>query len=168
VENLRVNFHFRWSSGLALQGLILPLLAAGGCGDRSGVGATWPVSGKVTLDGRPLTANTTVILFMPDAARGNGSQYVPSASVDQEGNYTLATKEKRGAPAGCYRVVVTAHEGTVVHPQGETQVAGTSARRPTVRTVAPAKYGQEASTDLLIEVVEEPADGAYDLRLKSS
>jgi hypothetical protein len=163
-----VNVRFGRLSGLALQGVILVLLAATGCSDRSGVGATWPVSGKVTLDGSPLTANTTVILFIPDASRGNGSQFVPSASVDQQVNYTLATKGKKGAPAGCYRVVVTAHEGTVVHPQGETQVAGAHARRPAVRAIVPGKYGQEASTDLLIEVVEQPADGAYDLQLKSS
>jgi hypothetical protein len=149
---------------MVLHSLILPLLAASGCGDRSGVGATWPVSGKATLDGRPLTANATVILFMPDASRGNLSQFVPSANVDQEGNYAVVTKGRKGAPAGCYRVVVTAHEGVVVHPQA----AGAQARRPVARTIVPAKYGQEASTDLLIEVVEEPAEGAYDLRLTSS
>lgn len=163
-----MNFHFRLSSGLALRGLILPLLAVSGCGDRSGVGVTWPVSGKVTLDGRPLTANTTMILFTPDVSRGNSNQFVPSASVDQEGNYTVATKGKKGAPAGCYRVIVTAYEGAVVHPQGTAQSAGEHSRRPAARTIVPAKYGQAESTDLLIEVVKEPATGAYDLRLTSS
>src|SRR5262245_27234201 len=89
---------------------LLALLAAG-CAD-SGVGKTYPVRGKVTIDGVPLTAPNTVILFKPDTAKGNNSPFEPTGTVDGEGNYTLRTKGKKGAPPGWYRVAVTATEAT--------------------------------------------------------
>jgi hypothetical protein len=152
----------------ALLGTALVVLAACGCGDRSGVGLTYAVHGKVTLDGKPLGASTTVILFKPDAAKGNQNQFLPASGVDQEGGYMLSTHGKKGAPPGWYRVIVTAHEGAVEHPkQAQGNADGAHSRRPTVRSLVPAKYGREESTDLLIEVIENPAPGAYDLRLTS-
>jgi hypothetical protein len=48
-----------------------------GCSDPSGVGKTFPVSGKLRIDDRPLTAASTVVLFKPDAARGNTTAFEP-------------------------------------------------------------------------------------------
>ncbi|HVC95101.1 MAG TPA: hypothetical protein VND64_15500 [Pirellulales bacterium] len=157
---------FDYSREPALLGFALAALAAYGCGDRSGVGSTHAVSGKVTLDGQPLSVKTTVILFKPDAAKGNKTPFSPAGGVDQEGTYRLSTQGKKGAPPGWYRVIVTAHEGAVEHPkQAQGGADGARSRRPTARAVVPAKYGREESSDLLIEVVENPAPGAYDLRL---
>jgi hypothetical protein len=88
--------------------IVAVTLAASGCGDASGVGKTFPVAGRITLDGEPLTAASTVVLFKPDAAKGNASPWEPTGTVDGQGNYTLHTKGKRGAPPGWYKVVVTA------------------------------------------------------------
>jgi hypothetical protein len=152
----------------ALLGTALVALASCGCGDRSGVGLTYAVHGKVTLDGKPFNASTTVILFKPDAARGNENQFSPAGGVNQEGDYMLSTKGKKGAPPGWYRVIVTAHEGAVEHPkQAQGGAYGAHPRRPTARALLPAKYGREESSELLIEVVENPAPGAYDLLLTS-
>ncbi len=52
---------------LLIFALVLACLAPG-CGDSSGVGPTFPVSGKVTLDNEPVTAKTTIVLFIPDAS----------------------------------------------------------------------------------------------------
>ncbi|HEV3004072.1 MAG TPA: hypothetical protein VGX78_06395 [Pirellulales bacterium] len=136
-----------------------------GCSDRSGVGTTYAVSGKVTLDGQPLNLNTTVILFEPDESKGNLGPFSPAGGVDEAGTYSLKTKGRSGAPPGWYRVIVTAHEGNVPHPkQGD---EGGHAGRPVARSLVPAKYGQGATTDLSIEVVAEPGAGAYDLHLTS-
>jgi hypothetical protein len=140
----------------------LPLVSvalATGCGD-AGVGPTFPVAGKVSFNNAPLTAKNTVILCKPDAARGNKSTFEPSGTVDAEGNYTLTTRGKNGAPPGWYKVVVTAREEAApVHPKGPQR------HRPVSKSLLPARYGQAQTTDLSIEVVERPAPGAYDLKL---
>src|SRR5437588_5719848 len=87
-----------------------------GCGDDSGVGKTFPVEGRVTINQEPLTAKSTVVLFKPDAAKGNTSTFEPVGTVDENGNYTLMTQGKKGAPPGWYKVVVTATESSSVHP----------------------------------------------------
>jgi hypothetical protein len=137
------------------------VLAASGCSDTSGVGPTHPVTGKVTINDVPLTATSTVVLFKPDATKGNTSPFEPAGTVDAEGNYTLTTKGKKGAPPGWYKVVVTAR----------TEAAPRHARtpgphRPVAQSLVPARYGQARTSDLSIEVVEHPAEGAYDLKLR--
>src|SRR5262249_9210024 len=130
-----------------------------GCGDDSGVGPTFPVSGKVTLQNVPLTAKSTIVLFKPDASRGNTSPFEPAGTVDAAGNYTVKTKAKNGAPPGWYKVMVTARdEAAPQHPSDPRH-------RPAAKSLVPAKYGSEKTTNLAIEVVANPAPGAYDLKL---
>jgi len=85
----------------------LPLLAglSAGCADHGT--PLYPVHGRVTLDGKPLAGKT--VKFIPDAGTpGQGA----GATTNAEGRYTLlaarpgATKDRPGAPAGSYRVVV--------------------------------------------------------------
>jgi hypothetical protein len=146
---------------LPLAALLLALAAAG-CGDASGVGRTLPVAGRITLDGTPLTAATTVVLFKPDAARGNAAPWEPTGTVDAQGNYTLNTKGRRGAPPGWYKVTVTAVEAQA------NAVKGKRLQLPTPRSLVPARYGQAATTPLAVEVVENPTPDAYDLKLTGS
>ena len=156
-------FHLPTPAARRLPALLLGLLPAAfasGCGDASGVGRTFPVAGKVTFNNTPWTAKNTVILCTPDAARGNTGRFEPTGSVDADGNFTLTTKGKRGAPPGWYKVVVSAREeAAAVHPKGPQR------HRPVSGSLLPAKYGQAQTTDLSIEVVERPAPGAYDLKL---
>jgi hypothetical protein len=132
---------------------------ASGCGDDSGVGPTFPVTGKVTINNTPLTAKSTIILFKPDASRGNTSPFQPTGTVDEEGTYTLKTKSKAGAPPGWYMVVVTAHE------DAPTEHPANPRHRPTARSAVHPRYGLETTSGLVIEVVENPEPGAYDLHL---
>jgi hypothetical protein len=133
-----------------------------GCGDDSGVGKTVPVSGRITLDGKPLTATTTVVLFKFEVARQGPKTVEPTGTVDGRGNYTLFTAGKKGAPPGRYKVIVTATE---VHADGGGP--GAPNHRPRPKSLVPAQYGQVATTPIAIEVVEAPAPGAYDLVLIS-
>jgi hypothetical protein len=139
-------------------GLVTALLMLG-CGDSSGVGKTLPVRGKVTLDDVPLSAESAVVLFKPDASKGNRSPFEPVGNVDRDGNYTLVTKGKRGAPPGWYKVIVTATEARIEAPKDPKR------GHPHPRSVVPAKYGLAKTTSLMVEVVESPAPGAYDLKL---
>lgn len=135
-------------------------IAVSGCGDSSGVGRTFPVSGKATFENAPLTNKTTIVVFRPDGSRGNTSPFEPTGTVDENGNYALTTKGKSGAPPGWYKVVVTAREEAApVHPQAPKQ------HRPVAKSLLPAKYGQAETSGLSIEVVEKPSAGAYDLKL---
>ena len=141
---------------------LLLVIPTSGCGDASGVGRTFPVSGKLTLDNEPFTAKTTMVWFKPDASKGNTSVFEPAGTVDAAGNYKLTTKGKNGAPPGWYQVVVTAREDAApVHPQGP------KTHRPVAKSLLPSKYGQPQTSGLAIEVVEKPAPGAYDLKLSN-
>jgi hypothetical protein len=119
------------------------------------------VSGKISFMNEPVVAKNTIILLKPDAARGNNSPFEPTGTVDETGTYTLRTDGKLGAPPGWYKVVVVARDdAAVVHPTKAKQN-----HRPVSKSLVPAKYGQEKTTDLVIEVVENPTPGAYDLKL---
>jgi hypothetical protein len=150
---------------LAVVFLLLGAIA--GC-DNSGVGTTYAVAGQVTLDGKPLVAKDAKVFFKPDAARGNKSSFEPIGQIDSDGNYRLVTpgkpgtSPKSGAPPGWYKVIVTALAEDPKHPAGPHRQ-----QRPVARSLVPARYGQAATTELAVEVVESPADGAYDLKLKS-
>jgi hypothetical protein len=152
---------FRFRDSLYAATAIFFALQAFGCGDSSGVGKTLPVTGKITLDDGPLTATNTMVLFKPDSRRGNNSPFEPAGAVDSQGNYTLVTKGKNGAPPGWYKVTVTATE-----PRGAEE-KGPRNHRPGPKSLLPAKYGQAATTTVAIEVVENPASGAYDVKLTS-
>jgi hypothetical protein len=119
------------------------------------------VQGKITFDGQPLTEKSTVILLKPDATKGNQSIFEPTGSVDAEGNFAVVTKDKHGAPPGWYKVIVTAYTEPPVHPDK----AGSRKQRPVAQSLLPSKYGQVLTTDLALEVVENPPAGAYDLKL---
>jgi hypothetical protein len=153
------NSYSLWRCLLAHMPALLVGCLATGCGDDSGVGKTYPVTGRITINKETLTAKSTVILFKPNAALGNTSPFEPVGTVDDDGNYALKTNGKKGAPGGWYTVVVTATEQPPEHPNIPQQ------HRPVAKSLAPAKYGLEKTSDLKVEVVEKPAAGAYDLAL---
>jgi hypothetical protein len=79
------------------------LVAVAGCGTSKFV----PVSGKVTLDGKPLAGAT--VSFEP--VTEPGTTPLPPGSLgktDQNGNFTLqATSGENGALVGKHRVVIS-------------------------------------------------------------
>jgi hypothetical protein len=127
--------------------------AAGGCGG-SGGDPLVRVTGRVTVAGAPLT--TGVVSFRPDGSRGNTSQHHPTGRIDEQGNYELFTVGRSGAPVGWYKVVVIA---------SEKGASGSGAHPVIPKSLVHARYGSEQTTDLVREVVAEPAPDAYDLKL---
>lgn len=98
-----------------------------GCGGDDGPPVA-PVSGNVTLDGKPL-ANVRVIF--------NPTDFRPSeGKTDSDGNYELTyTREKKGAVVGSHKVIITSkfgydEEGNEISDEDET---------------VPAKYNSESA-----------------------
>jgi hypothetical protein len=129
--------------------LVLSLVA--GC--NSAGGTLHKVSGKVTVDGSPLTTGN--VRFVPDKARGNTATAEPVGQVGADGTYTLSTNGKAGAPAGWYKVTVDATEV----PESSKPFSG--------KTLVARKYNAPESSGLSVEVVSSPKPGAYDLQVTS-
>jgi len=138
----------RWR--LVVVGMVL---VAAGCG-RSNVA---PVSGRVTLDDKPLARAT--IVFQPVSEEKNpGPGSV--GKTDDQGQFTLTlmTSNVRGAVLGKHKVSITAYEGGDEIPS--------SGSRPVFRkALVPLKYNAE--TELTFEVPPGGSTSA-DFTLKSA
>jgi hypothetical protein len=82
-----------------LRFAVVLAVLAGGCGR----GGSVPVTGTVTLDGKPLDGATVV--FSPEkGTAGTGG----TGLTDTNGKYAIANQDgKRGLPPGRYRVMVS-------------------------------------------------------------
>jgi hypothetical protein len=126
-----------------------------GCGGDDEVGKLYPVSGRILVDGKPLTGvGQGSVSFHGDGAKGNQTMHIPTGAIDPEGKFELVTVGRKGAPPGWYKVLVSA-----------------SANKPEEGPVMPRrllddKYYDVQKTDLSIEVVAKPSPGAYDLNVK--
>ena len=128
----------RFTLFLSLSGM----LALAGCAERRG-----EVSGKATVDGKPLTTNAATLLFAPD--KDNPIKKLPYAELDEHGRYHANTGDKEGVPLGRYKVYV-AFDARV-----------SKGKPPPFH----ARYLDAATSPLAIEVVANPQPGAYDLKL---
>ena len=80
----------------------LPALLAG-CGDSAP--KLYPLSGKVTLDGVPLSpkpGETAFVEFSADAKAGNTSPHLPRGTIGADGVYTVTTTNLPGIHAGAW------------------------------------------------------------------
>jgi hypothetical protein len=138
----------KWRGWASLWACGLLILA--GC---SGGLKKTSVSGKVTINGQPLTSGR--VLFFPDEEKGNEARVGCVGRLDGEGHYELRTSAMKGsdsgpgAPPGWYKVIVQ-------DLQGKNEVE---------QKVHP-KYLNEKTTPLSIEVVADPPPGHYDIDLK--
>ena len=108
-----------------------------------------PVKGKVTVDGQPVTSGQ--VSFIPlDAKDAAG---LSAGTIDSNGEYTISTEGKSGAPLGKYKVTVTP---SMVPVQGATTAPSAPFN---------AQYRDPKKTTLNKEVVNNAAPGAYDLQL---
>jgi hypothetical protein len=112
------------------------------------------VSGKILLDGKPLTSvGQGSVSFRGDAGRGNGTLHQPTGTINAQGEYELVTVGKEGAPLGWYKVMVAAYANKI--EEGPV----------TPRPLLDPKYYSADTSELSIEVVASPAPGAYDLNV---
>ncbi|HEX3147593.1 MAG TPA: hypothetical protein VHR66_05880 [Gemmataceae bacterium] len=122
-----------------------------GCG-RTG-GKLHPVSGRVLVDGAPLT--TGGVRFQPDQSRGNTSTAEPVGQIRPDGSYSLSTNGRPGAPAGWYKVSVNG-SGPI-----------DSAKPFANQSPLARRFSNPETAGLAVEVLPSAASGAYDLNLSA-
>jgi hypothetical protein len=120
-----------------------------GCGDGPSLK---PVKGHVTMNGQPLTKGH--ITFHPNKDKGNTFGQVCVGEIDAQGEYTLQTRGKPGAPPGWYKVTVSATEA----PPDNTKLSKGS-------SVGDTTYVLPELTPLEKEVVANAQPGAYDIKV---
>lgn len=133
---------------LLVPATLLLALSTGACGgDR-----LLPVTGRVLINGKPLEGKEGTVVLKPDASKGNKSRVAPFGSLKLDGTFSVLTDGRPGAPAGWYKVVVTAFLPGA-NPNEES--------RPMVN----ARYMTAAATPLAFEVAGNPSPESYDLKL---
>jgi hypothetical protein len=118
------------------------LFAVTGCGGESRV----EVSGKASVDGKPLNSKLITILFAPD--KDNSLKKIPYATLDDNGNYTMSTGPTGGVPLGWYKV----------------HVHWDSKNAKGQPCPVHSRFLESGLTPLAFEVVANPQPGAYDLK----
>ena len=151
------KLHLHVGGGRIAFLLAISFAAIAGCAD-GGVPGLYPVSGRITYEGKPVSGAT--ISFV-----GRGTERPATAISKADGNYDLYTLDSRGAQPGNYNVVVTKLE---TPPDSINQVAGfdttgkdlsmeqsiANAGKPIhqAKQILPAKYGSQMTTTLIFEV----------------
>jgi hypothetical protein len=133
---------------------ILFALLVGLAGCTSGGDARLPVAGRVLVGDQALSSGA--VILRPDITQGNTSKHEPRGSIDAEGNYQISTALQPGAALGWYKIGIVATEAG--DPKNPYAVR---------RSLIPARYNDPDQSGLSLEVVKNPAPGAYDLRIKA-
>lgn len=109
---------------------------------------TFPVSGEVRLDGKPLVGAT--IVFKPVDASKFKWREQPQAKSDAEGKFAVFTYASGdGAPSGDYRVAIAVLGAS--DDEGSDQV-----RRDPAAARLPARYGDAATSGVTAKVEPKP------------
>jgi len=144
-----------WPTNQLLRLVALGCLVWLSCG-CSGGSKLVPVSGRVTYtDGKPVTSGH--VTFKPDKSKGNNFGGEPVGEINAQGEYTLQTRGKAGAPVGAYKVIVTS-TGPIT--EDNTKVSATP------QNAVNTTYGNVDTSPLTKDVVESPAAGHYDLKVE--
>lgn len=141
--------------------LLTLVVVASGCGSRS---RTSPVTGTVTLDGKPLAGAS--IQFVPQGAGRDAT-----GETDAGGQFVMSTFQPRdGVMPGSYKVTISPPSGVADTTQyASAEDAMTASKAPVKRAATgpafPGKYSRPDQTPLTQEV---PVQGQLKFELKSS
>jgi hypothetical protein len=119
-----------WIRSAAIVGLAMAL--AGGCSRGQKL---YPVSGEVTLNGKPVPS-AAVMLYREKGGRP------PAGTTDARGAFQLLS------PEGDYTVVINASQALT--PQSGMEIPNDTP--PPVRWILPEKYSQPDQSDLKVKV----------------
>jgi hypothetical protein len=147
------------------NGLLLTLALAAAL--AAGCGKTAAVKGRVTLDGKPVSAAT--VLFVPEDSEAGRPA---SGMTDGDGYFHLTTyRPDDGALPGAYRLVVSKTTGVATPPDSNhaskkraLEYRARTAAREHGQRLLPARYGDPATTPLRCTV---PASDLVNVELSS-
>ncbi len=115
----------------------LALVIPTGCGHTPDLPPMAPVSGQVTLDGKPLPRGT--VQFVPEGTE-DGNAALGVGHIDSNGHYEITTAGVKGAVVGFHKVCVSAREE--MDPEGD----------PVTKSLIPERYALPESSGIRIEV----------------
>lgn len=150
----------RWRS-LVVLALGMCLLGWAGCSESSLPGPTGTVIGKVTYNGSPVPAGTTVTFVNQD----NGMAAV--GQVAANGAYTLLMRGERKVLTGAYRISLGPAQVSVdpaSNPEAYKAIMEGTAKMPETATSFPEKYKNTETSGLTYVVQAGP--NIYDIELK--
>jgi hypothetical protein len=149
----------RWKRAF-LPGIVAVLLA--GCSPSPPIPKLYPVQGTILVGEKVVKEGT--IQLRANQAKGNTTWEQPCGALGADGTFELMTNDKPGAPPGWYKVLVMADNFKVVDPPPSPvwpDYPKGFLRKPLVHE----RYLYFNQTDLEIEVVENPPEEGYVLRL---
>ncbi len=111
---------------------------------------------RPTVQGKPLTFG--VVQFGADFEHGNRSWEQPIGQVQPDGSFEMMTGNRKGAPLGSWKVLVIADNLLFLDPPADPDW---KPPKPFVHE----RYRTVKTTDVTVEVVEHPEEGAYLLKL---
>jgi hypothetical protein len=144
----------------------MALIVVLGCGDDTGIGKRYPVSGRVTLKGEPLKEGR--ITFQPaDPEKGRPA----AGEIQPDGTYRLTTLTPGdGALPGQYKVTVTAKKvdttevlKTVMEKGGGGRQHEIAKANQAAKSLIPNKYSLADTSGLTAEVKEGSNTKDFDL-----
>lgn len=148
-----INFSASYRSCRRIALLLLmafcSLTTLSGCGSNRP--ETFPVSGKVTLGGKPLTFGQ--ITFYPEKGR------LAMGTIDSDGTYELTTLEKGdGALPGQHKVIIVAKQiqkngPTLKNFEEEMKMRVNPVGPTKVQWIVPKRYAYRKTTPLETEVI---------------
>lgn len=150
-------------SRLVFLAVLIGVGLASGCGEKAVSLA--PVSGKVTVDGKPLSSGS--VSLIPDVSLSDkGASEVSKmqttgmsgGEINPDGTYKIYTDGKEGAPLGKYKI-------RVMPPVTQSKDEKDAKEAPDIGF--DKDYTDPNRTRLHYEVVASPEPGRYDLKLKS-
>lgn len=138
----------------------LILLSCLGCGgDHHRV---YPVSGKISFDGKPMEGGGAIALIPTGSETGKAAGGI----IDEDGNYTLSTYvENDGSIPGKFRVIIT--QTAVEEPEATPD--GTAPRESvpflSADKLIPPIYSDFKGSPLTVEIKAEKQEGVdFDLK----
>jgi hypothetical protein len=150
------------------SGLISAVFLAAGCAGDSGPRLV-PVSGTVTLNGKPLEG--AVVTFVPDAANKEGR---PGEDITgPEGNYKVMTSGRSGVVPGKYKVTITKAPALPSGPAMEAHkddpfMAQLTAQGPDAEKAAKKKGAESMKIEGQFDRDVGPTGGTQDFDVKAA
>jgi len=152
--------------GVGTIGLLCIALATTGCSSKSSKPDLTPVSGTVTLDGKPLPDADIVFFLQGQSVPG----YTASmGKTDAGGKYQLKFGGQPGAVPGNFRVTVSRivnESGAALNPEEGMDLTQLEMQGLAKQSL-PAKYWNLDKTELTATVEKGKAEG-YDFQLTGS